>query len=391
MTALARSKTPTPKFRQWASAHGTPWEVSFPRRGPLAAKRRFFPTEEEAHKAVAEWLRGSASVNLGKRVVDEVAYVRGLLPEGVTLTEAVRFFLQHHRTVAPATLRQIADAYLLDVSRSASPKYRETIGYAVAEFLSAFGEETPVSALTKAALIGYIKAPDSYWRRYDRKRCVSCLVSKARELDALVANPLDGWKFEDAPKATPHVLTNEAAQRILEHTLAERPELVPAFALQLFAGIRTEELSRPEGEGKRPLRWDDVVMGQRINVPVEVSKTDDRRVVAFWPAALTHWLNAVQHPTTGPICPVDALEDAKSRLLSTLDGVDFRQNDFRRTYASNAYALHGAAVQDWMGHTDGRMLKRHYRDFVEPEKASAYFASKPPATPANVIAITVSA
>lgn len=387
MTSLLRSKTPTPKYRAWAAKSGTPWEVSFPTRGALKGKRRFFATEADALAAVKDWLRGDASANLGKRTVDEVAYLQGLLPSGVSLTDAVRYYLQHHRNVAEATLGSIAEAYLTDCRRSSSAKYQETMGYSVASVVEHFGADTLFSALSKAQLIQFIKAPESYWVRYGRKRAVSCLITKARELDAIGSNPLEGWQFEDAPKATPHVLTNAEVQRLMEHTLAVRPELIPSFALQLFAGIRTEELCRDE-EGKRALTWEDITFGQRIDVPIEVSKTDDRRVITFWPEALTHWLNAVPGERTGLICPVAQLDDAKSKLLADLDGVNFRQNDFRRTYASNAYALHGALVQDWMGHTDGRMLKKHYRDFVEPTQAKAFFASKPPSTPNNVIALT---
>lgn len=388
MKALDRTKVPTPKHRAWAVAHGTPWEVSFPRRGVVPGKRRFFSTEQDANEAITEWLRGDTSTGLSKRLVDEVLYIRSMLPKGTSLTDLWRFYAQHHTGLIVATVKKVADAYLVDLKRSPSKKYREEQERVIEQAVEFFGAETLFSALPKARLIEFIKEPGSYWNRYGRKRVVRCLISKARELDAIKVDPLDGWKFEKAPKSTPHTLHFEEVQKIMEHVLATRPEFVPCFALQLFAGIRSEELCRPDEKGKRALRWEDITFGQSIDVPIEVSKTNDRRVISFWPAALTHWLNAVKVERKGRVCVIQEYTDAKSDLIEEVEGVNFQQNDFRRTYASNAYALHGALVQDWMGHTDGRMLKKHYRDFVPVEKAKVFFESKPAAQHQNVIALT---
>lgn len=379
-----------PKFRQWAVQHGTPWEVSFPRRGAVPGRRRFFATMTEATDAITEWTAGDASAGLPKRVVDEVLYVRSLLPEGVTLTDLYRFYAQHHAGLTVATVQVVADAYLRDCQRANEEKYYSEQKRVIDLLVTELGADVLFSSLSRARLVETIKAPDSYWNRYARKRAVRCLITKAIELDAVKVDPLAGWKFEDAPKATPHTLSTETAQAIMEHVFHERHELVPAFALQLFAGIRTEELCRETADGRRPLDWKDITFGAKIDVPAEVSKTGDRRVIDFWPEALTNWLRA-WHPTgtmrEGKVCPIANLEDAKSKLLSGFP--EFKQNDFRRTYASNAYALHGARVQDWMGHTDGRMLKRHYKDFIEPAKAQAYFASKAPEVAANVVPMAV--
>jgi integrase len=379
---------PIPKFRSWSSS----WEVYFPKRGATEGQRRFFPTEAAALAEINRWATGKKpAAHISQRKVDILHQCEALLPAGTDVLEAVRFFLEHHQGLTKVTVQTAADSYKLDLKRNASAKYEEEMSRVVDLAVVALGADTVCSSLSRAGLIEVIKAPESYWNRYAMKRAVSCLLTKARELGALKTNPLDGWRFEDAPKATPHTLTNETSQDILDHVLVERVDLIPSFALQKFAGIRTEELCRPdETDGsKRALRWEDLTAGLKVEVPVEVSKTGDRRVITFWPAALTNWLNAFNPDWAklkGRICPVENLEDIKSKLLTGF--ADFKQNDFRRTYASNAYALHGALVQDWMGHTDGRMLKKHYRDFVDAEKAKAYFESKPAVQPSNVISIS---
>src|SRR5688572_28831521 len=92
------TKTIEPKFRQWQQDNksGTPWEVVFPRRAGLPPKRRFFPTKEAGLAEIAIWNRGSDYVALGKRKIDEVQFCESILPEGVSLRDCVRHYLEHH-------------------------------------------------------------------------------------------------------------------------------------------------------------------------------------------------------------------------------------------------------------------------------------------------------
>lgn len=378
----------TPVYRAWAEKHGTPWEVTFPRRGAVLLKRRYFPTEQLALDAIKAWNDEKPETGLGKRLLDEVLYVRSLLPSGVSFTDLWRFYSQHHAGLVDVTLETVCSDYITELKKQKkSPDYIEEQENNVKNAKEDLGATTVFSALSKGRLLKFIKAPDSYWSRYARKRLVSVLISKARELEAIKVNPLDGWKFEDAPKKTPHTLKLWEIEAILEFTLKERPELVASFALKLFAGIRTEELCRTPSGTKRPLSWDDIVFGEKIDLPVAVSKTNDRRVITFWPAALTHWVAAGVglDKLKGTICPVNELDDAQCAVIRRLNKargdaglplVDFQQNDFRRTYASNCYAIHGAATADWTGHSL-KVLKKSYRDFIEKPAAEAYFASKP--------------
>lgn len=385
----------TPKFRQWSSS----WEVYFPKRGHLKGQRRFFPTEADANSAIAKWNADAApSSYLSMREVDQLTLCKSMLPSGVTLLDAVRFYLEHSHSGVRMTLAEVAKAYLQDLKvQKRSEDYRATMESDVAKALAGLGADRTVDTLKRHEYIAYIKSGETFWVRYGRKRAVSCLISKARELGAVGSNALEGFTFEDAPKATPHTLTLSDTQAILEFTLKTRPDLLPSLAFKLFAGIRTEELCRNEVNGKRPLLWEDVTVGQSINVPIEVSKTNERRVVDFWPEALTFWLNASPLVFPGRICPVAELDNETSRLIVALNKarvleglkpVDFQQNDFRRTYASMSYAVRGGEkTADSTGHSL-KVLKKHYRDFKTETEAKAYFSLKPLEQSPKVVAMT---
>jgi hypothetical protein len=373
---------PKPEYKEWAAKSGTPYQVTFPKRGATPTKRRFFKTAEEAEAEIEKWMKDrKPEASLGKRVVDEVVYWRSILPAGVTIGDCCRFYLAHH-SGASVTVKETAELYLADLkAQKKAEKYREEqermAGIVVAEL-----------GVGKPRLLKFIKADtDSYWNRYARKRIISCLISKARELGGLPGNPLDGWRFEDAPKGTPHFLQLWEVEAILNYTLRHKPDLVTSFALQFFAGIRTEELCRSEVNGKRPLRWSDITFGESINIPVEVSKTNDRRVIDYWPPALSNWITK---PGEGEdrVCSYEGLDDAKSKLIKALNKersekelplVDFRQNDFRRTYATNSVQMFGGEkTKERMGHEeDSKVLKKNYDGLTTKPKATAYYQSRP--------------
>jgi integrase len=379
-----------PTFRAWAVQHGTPWEVVFPASGALPRQRRFFATEEEAKTEASQFTKGrKPEAALGSRTLDEVQYCRALLPSGVSLTDCVRYYLQSHSGVSSVTIQEVCDSYLLDLkSQRKSEDYQVEQARWASVFAAELGAESLFSTLGKAVLLKFIKSDtESYWNRYGRKRITSCLITKAIEMEALKVSPLVGWKFEEAKKSRPHFLTLADVTTILQYAEAHKPELVPAFALQLFAGIRTEELCRNAVNDKRPLEWKDITFGTRIDLGPEVTKTGDRRVIDFWPEALTSWM-APHKKTEGRVCELVELDNAKSKLIRDLnaalkaDGkspVDFRQNDFRRTYASHvcAYFQDASKAQLYLGQRDKDVLWEHYREYISEGDAKAYFVSKP--------------
>lgn len=387
--------------------------VYFPQRGMLQAKRRYFATPEAATDEVLKWSKDrKPDAVLGKRAVDDVLWAQSLLPPGITIRDAIRFYVEHHSAATSAsklTLKEVTDIIEADLLRMKKSKsYRANINGSAARINKALGKDTQVSMLTKATLIRFIRDGAEYWDRFGRKRIASLVCSKAVELEIFKHSPLLGWKFETQPKKSVHFLSNEDAQVILDYFFDSYPDYLPAVALQLFAGIRTEELAREdEGgrNGKRALRWEDLVWGTRISIANEVSKTGEGRIIEFWPEALTNFLTPFRK-TTGRILAMPKSVEAakfnfgsdKSHILEDLNSarvkeglapVDFRQNDFRHTFATNLAATQGIVVtQTCLGHSNHQMIKRYKNGLRMKEPSVAFFAMKPTRIIDNVIAMT---
>lgn len=378
-----------PVYRSWASVSGTPWAVVFPKRGLIPNKRRFFQTEDAAFAAISAWKSGDESVGLGKRKIEEMLWCESVLPSGIALRECVQFYLEHSTGIVSSTVGKVCELYLDDLRlQGRSESYQSIQGRMAIIITQQLGADTLFSLLGKTTLLGFIRGGSTHWVRYARRRIVSALVTKAIELDAIKTNPLAGWRMLDAPlRGRPHFLNLKDTEAFLSYARLKRPDCVAAFAFQCFAGIRTEELCRNMVNGKRPLEWADVKWGRLIDVGSEVSKTNHRRIIRFWPEALTNWC-ALSSNRKGPICPKCYLQDVKSKLVRKMNIerkagglplVPFKQNDFRRTYASHSVQLIGAEkTQTHMGHAENSsILKKHYEEYVEPHEAVAYFASRP--------------
>lgn len=390
---MSASKTdtglPVPKRREWAAKHGTPWEVAFPKTATSDYQRKFYATEEEAKKAISDWSSGrDPSEAVGKRRLDSLLSAERLLPAGVTILDAVRFYLSKNGNQSTVTIATLCDSYLSKIElEKAADKYVEEQKRMVAIAKKELGEKSlAVSTLTKARLVSFIMSDKaSYWNRYARRRIASVLVSQAREMEVFKENPLEGWELKKPKSKRPSYLQVWEVKAIMDFVWENRRDLVPAFALQLWAGIRTEELCRVVTDDKRPLDWADLDFGRKIKVEAEVSKMGTRGVIDFWPEALTHWLAPFKKPK-GVICPVLEFDDVKSKLMKALNkrrkdlnqpAVKFRQNCFRHSYASYTCSFWQDAgrAQLALRQIDKDVFWTNYREYVTEDDAKLYMGS----------------
>jgi integrase len=380
---------PVPKYREWAAGHGTPWEVAFPKTVSTPYQRKFYQTEELAKKAIQDWSNGrDPSASVGKRKLDALLTAEQLLPPGVTILDAVRFYLSRHGNLSTVTVADLGGAYLAKLAMDkAAAKYVEEQTRMVKVAEREFGPETlAATALTKAKLVAFINADrNSYWNRYARRRIASVLISQAREQEVLKENPLEGWELKKPAGKRPAYLEVWEVKAIMDYVWQHRPDLVASFALQLWSGIRTEELCRVVTAEKRPLAWSDIDFGRKICVEAEVSKMSTRAVIDFWPHALTHWLAPVRK-SQGPVCPVLEFDDVKSKLIKAMNRerkelnqpkVNFRQNCFRHSFASYTCAFWQDAgpAQLALRQVDKDVFWTNYREYVTEEDAKLYMGS----------------
>jgi integrase len=142
------------------------------------------------------------------------------------------------------------------------------------------------------------------------------------------------------------------------------PEMVPYFALGLFAGLRPTELRR--------LDWR-AVEEDHIRIGAEVAKARSRRLVDVSPA-LAAWLDG-RRRESGPI----HYSRRSHRSIVAAAGIEWTADVLRHTFASMHLAAFGspAATAFQLGHAGVAVLDSHYKALVTPEEAARFWAIRP--------------
>ena len=160
-----------------------------------------------------------------------------------------------------------------------------------------------------------------------------------------------------------------------------RPEDRAALAVQLFAGLRPEEVA-PQWTDKGRAEWEHFDMaGHIVRVPAAVSKTRRPRVIEGLPDALWNWLaETPEAKRRGPIWTgrADWMRTRHREALGS--ATPWIARGPRKTFATHAVALTGdpAKVALWLGHEGvPTMLHRHYRGLVTQAEGRAFFGLSP--------------
>jgi len=188
------------------------------------------------------------------------------------------------------------------------------------------------------------------------------------------SDPTEGIQL-DAPRESSPAYYTPAACAAMLALLPDRHRW--PVALQLFAGIRPEEIA-PKDPKKPRLLWSNIDPAARIiRIPAEVAKTGRGRVIEELPDTLWRWLPT--EAQTGAVWPLTA---AALHLEArwAMKPVKWIMRGLRHTFATYAVALSAdtGRVAMWLGH-EGKpaMLHRHYRGIATRAEAEAFWGLKP--------------
>ena len=159
-------------------------------------------------------------------------------------------------------------------------------------------------------------------------------------------------------------LTADEAGRLLRAAMECAPDLLPAFALGLFAGLRPHEIARLDAGA---------IGAKVIRVGAGVAKKRRLRLVDVAPA-LRAWLDAVP-PISGRI----PTSRARWRVVVSKSGVAWSPDVLRHTFATMHHAAHEDAQRTalQLGHLGTAVLFDHYRALATREEAAAFWALRP--------------
>jgi integrase len=152
-----------------------------------------------------------------------------------------------------------------------------------------------------------------------------------------------------------------APNQLADLLAAANSSLLPALALQAFAGLRTAEVLR--------LEWSEVDLVRRfVTVAAHKSKTARRRLIPI-AQNLAEWLRPYAQ-MSGLVYPTKTrnYHSDIEALRSSIGLLTWPNNGLRHSFASYHLAKHQNAPQLAleMGHSTPRMIFDNYREVVAP-------------------------
>jgi len=217
--------------------------------------------------------QGVEALTYSRAVHADVTAARDLLPEGVSHTEAARFWLLHHPeqtiTVAEGVERFLRLRREQSIHPEGSTRHTKDLASRLGRFVLHFGRQAlpdvtgeailmwltqlsgpDGSALGARSVANYRGALDNFFNYAARRRWVA-------------QSPMKGVIQEDLPtvrRSPKNPLLVDQANGVLALIEAVEPRFLVHFALRLFLGMRTEESQR--------FRWEWIQRAQgRIVVP----------------------------------------------------------------------------------------------------------------------------
>jgi len=167
------------------------------------------------------------------------------------------------------------------------------------------------------------------------------------------------------------IWTPEEVKKILG---AAEPDELPFFAISMFAGIRTKEITLMDWSQVRPS--DDPDESHIEIKAVGSKKQAGRRIVPILPA-LAAYLRAIKPPKTGRIVPNVNMTPRQFKVAAVA-GIKWKHNASRHSFGSYRMAeiKNASHVAEEMGNSPA-MVKKHYFQAVTKAEAAKFWAIRP--------------
>jgi integrase len=358
VTTTIDNKWPIIRWADWAKA----WAVDA--RTKYGGARRYFKNKQEAIGwAEAQRIQRE---NEGNGAFDN----RDLAKFGLTVTDAIKFTLEHYRRQAASVRIEEAIDRLLDSKRAArrSESYLALVELNLRKVARHFAGRM-ISTITTDELerfIGELTIAPETWNTI-RRDCVTLwsYAVKMKLAPENVAKAIERAQSIDSP---PIILTPEQTAALL---LASSDDLLAFHAIGCFAGLRTIEIKR--------LDWQNVdFVGGHIEVSTAKSKTRRRRLVPLLDN-LRAWLQPIAK-AAGPIVGPNLRR--RRRAAQHCAGIkQWPKNCMRHSFVSyRLAAIQNLAQVELECDHDEDVLFMHYRELVRPKDAERYFSIFPPSS-----------
>ncbi len=313
----------------------------------------------------------------------DAATAKDVLSGLISLTDAARFWLDHNRPDGTRkTVSELVEEYIQSKIKGGRRKdtirdLRGRLGSGVAYengrglrdpsgFALAF-KDVDACHVTVADLESWLdKNVSSLGERYKMRVRLVGLFNYAVRKKYTRYNPAHDLEVAKVKKQSkPYALPISDAEKLMATAEKIAPQMVPYFAICLFAGVRPLETTR--------LDWSDIKLEKQcIYIGEDVSKTGHERYVDISDNLLAY-LNKYKS---------DGIVFRSKRQFNEVRkvaGIRWQNDCLRHSFGSYHIAMYESSDKTalQMGHKTTGMLFEHYRRAVEKSEAEAFWAIVP--------------
>lgn len=245
--------------------------------------RPYFETKKAAKaekESLGEQYNATGSgvfVHSREALVDYEAAKR-VLPKGVSMLTAAKFFLKHNPEVVPATIEQRRTDFLDYMEKlHGRDRHLSDLKSRTQSLVDAFASRVPDTITRREAMAYLFELPCAPRTKLNHKRVCCNFFNWMLTIECCVSqNPFGGIKRKQLPKIVAkevRFLSLEQVERYLRAAERYDPEIVAHEVLQFFAGVRADdEMASFRGEWVQPeLR--------QVLTPEEMTKSGIRDVI----------------------------------------------------------------------------------------------------------------
>ena len=277
-----------------------------------------------------------------------------LKPFSKTIWDATEFYLEHLERTKDSVFVSVAAADFQESKKRAklSATHLDDLRLRLGRFVAAFGNR-PIKGIVASEIESWLHhlalSPQSI---NNYRAIVHAFFEYALKRELVEKNPVTSVDKVKLVDKAPEIFTPEQLANLLA---AAGPSLLPALALQAFAGLRTAEVLR--------LEWSDVDLVRGfVTVAAHKSKTARRRLIPI-AQNLAEWLRPYAQ-MSGPVYSTKTRNyhaDIEA-LRSSIGLSTWPNNGLRHSFASYHLAKHQNAPQLAleMGHSTPRMIFDNY-------------------------------
>ena len=318
--------------------------------------------------------KGNQALALTDRQRLDAAEALALLA-GASLLDAAKFYVRHHRPMGGVkTIRELLEDFVrAKETANLRPRSLEQIKSCLGNLAQEMGDQQ-VHTITGRDLAAWLD--ERAYRGVTRRNYIvyfTTFFNFAIKQGLIERNPAADLERPRSDQRMPEILTVGEVERLLRAAESRHPGSIPAFAIGLFAGLRSSELAQMD--------WSDIDFDSRlIRVRPEIAKRRRQRLVEM-SDNLVAWL--VPHrQASGPVSPPDiTLRRWKEDILKAAGIARWPQNAMRHSFASYHLARHQdiSRTSLALGHTSPDLLFNHYRNLVKPADSIEYWEMGPSA------------